>query len=87
MLEDAIDPRPLAEVLRQLDAPDLLALLQRDPGTIARNWNDRRSVWANLGELQHWIARSRSTPCAGSRQMSGPLSGTHPGAPGDGPDR
>ncbi len=30
MLEDAIDPRPLADVLRQLDAPDLLEILRRE---------------------------------------------------------
>ncbi len=87
MLEDAIDPRPLADVLRQLDAPDLLEILQRDPGTIARNWNDRRSAWANLGELQHWIARSRSTTRTGSRQMSGPLPGAQERPPGEGPVR
>lgn len=62
MLEESIDPRPLSDALgRQLDSSALLAALQRDPGAITRNWNDRRSTWANLADLHHWIERSRCT--------------------------
>ncbi len=63
MLEDSLDPRPLSDIPgRQSDSSALLAALQRDPAAITRNWHDRRSAWANLAELRHWIDRSPRGP-------------------------
>jgi hypothetical protein len=61
MLDEAIDPRPVAQTFaRMIGDPALVDALQRDPDSLARNWNDRQSVWANLRDFRHWIERARS---------------------------
>jgi hypothetical protein len=60
MIEEAIDPRPATESFEQLIGVHALTreVLRRDPAALARNWNDRESVWGNLRDFRHWIERA-----------------------------
>ena len=62
MLEEALDPRPVAN-------PDFARLLgASSAGELdyaeavkawRRYWNDDEDAWANLQRIEHWIERSR----------------------------
>ena len=60
MIEDALDPRPsLDSIERWLGACTLVHdALARDPGLIARHWNERETHWSNLRDVRHWIERT-----------------------------
>ncbi len=62
MIEDALDPHPAPESFDRLIGthPELVNALRADPATLARNWNDRESVWGNLRDFGHWIDRARA---------------------------
>ncbi len=62
MLEEALDPKPVAnpDFARLLGspgagAPDHAAALR----AWRRYWNDDDGAWANLQRIEHWIERSR----------------------------
>ena len=61
MIEEAIDPRPTLESFERLIRAHagVVETLRHDPESLARNWNDRASVWGNLSDFRHWIERAR----------------------------
>lgn len=62
MIEESVDPRPALESFDRLIGahPSLVEALRRDPASLARNWNDRESVWGNLRDFRHWIDRAHT---------------------------
>jgi hypothetical protein len=61
MIEEALDPRPAPECFARMIGAnaDVIDALRLDPGSLARNWNDRESAWGNLRDFRHWIERAR----------------------------
>ncbi len=61
MIDEAIDPRPAPETFERLIRAQagVVEALRLDPESLARNWDERESVWRNLHDFHHWIERAR----------------------------